>query len=107
MATLKIDLPSDRNRVGRLVLNDDSGRLLSGPFPVCGRANDFAASEHGNPNRSPRLPYGDTPTGEYRMRGIVRTGRGTAYSSATFGKAGMIVLEPMLRLPTRTVVTYW
>jgi len=62
---------------------------------VCGRANDFAASEHGNPTRSPLQPYGDTPTGEYRVRGILETGDGTAYDVKKFGPFGMIVLEPL------------
>ncbi len=95
MPTIEIILASDRNRVGRLILKDDAGRKLAGPYSVCGRANDFAASEHRNPTRSPLQPYGDTPTGEYRMRGIVRTGRGTAYDASKFGKFGMIVLEPV------------
>ena len=95
MPTIEIVLASDRNRVGRLILKDDAGRKLAGPYSVCGRANDFAASEHRNPTRSPLQPYGDTPTGEYRMRGIVRTGRGTAYDASKFGKFGMIVLEPV------------
>ena len=95
MPTIEIILASDRNRVGRLILKDDAGRKLAGPYSVCGRANDFAASEHRNPTRSPLQPYGDTPTGEYRMRGIVRTGRGTAYDGSKFGKFGMIVLEPV------------
>src|SRR5271170_2543187 len=95
MPTIEIVLASDRNRVGRLILKDDAGRKLAGPYSVCGRANDFAASEHRNPTRSPLQPYGDTPTGEYRIRGIVRTGRGTAYDATVFGKSGMIVLEPV------------
>ena len=95
MPTIEIILASDRNRVGRLILKDDAGRKLAGPYSVCGRANDFAASEHRNPTRSPLQPYGDTPTGEYRMRGIVRTGRGTAYDATVFGKFGMIALEPV------------
>src|SRR5271157_450793 len=95
MPTIEIILASDRNRVGRLILKDDAGRRLSGPYSVCGRANDFAASEHRNPTRSPLQPYGDTPTGEYRMRGIVRTGRGSAYDATMFGRFGMIALEPV------------
>src|SRR5271165_6576823 len=95
MPTIEIILASDRNRVGRLILKDDAGRKLAGPYSVCGRANDFAASEHRNPTRSPLQPYGDTPTGEYRLRGIVRTGRGTAYDATLFGRFGMIALEPV------------
>src|SRR5271170_4347820 len=92
---IEIILASDRNRVGRLILKDDAGRKLAGPYSVCCRANDFAASEHRNPTRSPLQPYGDTPTGEYRLRGIVRTGRGTPYDATVFGKFGMIALNPV------------
>src|SRR5271154_4510449 len=95
MPTIEIVLASDRNRVGRLILKDDAGRKLAGPCSVCGRANDFAASEHRNPTRSPLLPYGDTPTGEYRVRGILSTGDGTAYEARKFSQSGMIVLEPL------------
>src|SRR5271165_2552536 len=95
MPTIEIILASDRNRVGRLILKDDAGRKLAGPYSVCGRANDFAASEHRNPTRSPLQPYGDTPTGEYRLRSIVRTGRGTTYDATLFGRFGMIALDPV------------
>jgi hypothetical protein len=95
MPTIDIFLPSDRNRVGQLFLKDGDGRELRGPWYVCGRANDFAASEHGNPTRSPLYLYGDTPTGDYRVRGILATGGGTAYDSKNFGQSGMIVLEPV------------
>jgi len=95
MLTIEVVLGSDRNRVGRLVLKDGAGRTVAGPYSVCGRANDFAASEHGNPTRSALQHYGDTPTGEYQMRAIVRTGRGSAYDAAVFGKFGMITLVPV------------
>jgi hypothetical protein len=95
MPTIEILLPSDRNRAGQLFLKDDAGHSLLGPYAACGRANDFAASEHGNPTRSPLLPYGDTPTGEYRVRGIVPTGGEMGYDESKFGRSGMIVLEPV------------
>ena len=95
MPAIEIELPTDRNRVGRLLLTDNDGFPLLGPYPVCGRANDFAASEHGNPTRSPLRPYGDTPTGQYRVRGFAATGAGTPYDTRKFGRSGMIVLEPL------------
>src|SRR5271170_4527061 len=95
MPTIEILLPSDRNRAGQLFFKANDDRDLRVPWSVCGRANDFAASEHGNPTRSPLLPYGDTPTGEYRVRGILPTGNGTAYDGKKFGPFGMIVLEPL------------
>ena len=95
MHTIEILLPSDRTRSGHLFLRNDLGHQVLGPYAVCGRANDFAASEHENPARSPLLPYGDTPIGEYRIRGIVPTGGGTAYDQRKFGQYGMIVLEPV------------
>ena len=95
MPKLRIQLPRDRNYTGVLRVEDDLGRALAGPFLVCARANDLAASEHGNPRRLQALPYGDTPVGGYRVVRIVSTGRGTQFDASQFGQAGMIVLEPV------------
>jgi hypothetical protein len=92
---LKIQLPKDRNYTGVLRVEDDLGRALAGPFLVCARANDLAASEHGNPRRLQALPYGDTPVGGYRVARTVGTGRGTQFDVGQFGRAGIIMLEPV------------
>jgi hypothetical protein len=94
MARIRVHLPTDRNYTGTLRLEDDTGRVLLGPFPVCGRANNLAASEHGNPNRSPLLRYGDTPLGLYTVAGVLKTGRGTLYDAEQYGHSGAVVLEP-------------
>ena len=95
MPKLRIQLPKDRNYTGVLRVEDDLGRALAGPFLVCARANDLAASEHGNPRRLQALPYGDTPVGGYRIARIAGTGRGTQFEASQFGRAGIIVLEPV------------
>jgi hypothetical protein len=95
MARIRVQLARDRNYTGALRVEDDLGRPLAGPFPVCGRANDLAASEHGNPRRLQALPYGDTPVGGYRVTRIVTTGRGTQFDVGQFGRAGIILLEPV------------
>jgi len=95
MAKIKLELPKDRNYTGVLRVEDDLGRSLAGPFIVCARANDLAASEHGNPRRLQALPYGDTPVGGYRVARIVAAGRGTQFEVSQFGRTGIIVLEPV------------
>src|SRR5215472_12721980 len=95
MARIKVQLPKDRNYTGVLRVEDDLGRSLAGPFQVCARANDLAASEHGNSRRLQALPYGDTPVGGYRVLRIVGTGRGTQFDVSQYGRAGIIVLEPV------------
>jgi hypothetical protein len=91
--TLRIELPANRDYVGRIALLDKGGRLIAGPFAVCGRAGDELATEHGNRSRAATLPYGDTPLGTYRIVGFVRTGSGTKYRADLFGVHGAFVLE--------------
>jgi hypothetical protein len=96
MPQIIIELPKDRSYTGILRLKDDNDFILAGPYLVCGRASDMAASEHGNPSRMPVLPYGDTPTGRYRVDSKpIPTGRGTPYDASQFGSAGVILLEPV------------
>jgi hypothetical protein len=86
-------LPANRDICGTLSIEGPGGRRLAGPFFVGGRADDRLAIDGGNPERNPLLPFGDTPTGAYRVADIVPTGRGTAYPVEEFGAAGMVVLE--------------
>ncbi len=60
-----IELPAERSKVGRLILQDDQGNRILGPFAALGKADDRAAKAKGNPDRDPSLPYGDTPLGSY------------------------------------------
>jgi GH24 family phage-related lysozyme (muramidase) len=94
MRKLVVSLPTNRDFEGVLRLEDDKGRVVAGPFAVCGRADDSAARRHGNSSRHPQLPFGDTPLGRYRMTAILPTGRGTSLSADRFGPNGVIVLAP-------------
>lgn len=59
-------LPEDRAGIGDALLLTSAG-LSFGPFPVLGKADSRMAARHGNPARDPVKPYGDTPTGTYRL----------------------------------------
>lgn len=62
---IAICLPQDRNFAGTLCVLADDGSVLYGPVPAAGRAHSRLAKAHGNPDRNPLLPYGDTPYGGY------------------------------------------
>jgi hypothetical protein len=94
MYKLIVTLPVNRDFEGILRLEDDKGRLVAGPFAVCGRADREAAGQHGNPSCKALLPFGDTPLGGYRMAGILPTGRRTNLPAERFGPYGVVVLEP-------------
>jgi hypothetical protein len=93
--TISIKLPADRTRTGTLVIVDPiTGVNLFGPVPVLGRAARNTATAHGNPNGDPLQPFGDTPTGGYRVVDIVANGAGTSRPVAQYGQSGSIVLDP-------------
>lgn len=93
MSFLSVRLPRDRDRCGALTLYDARGRKICGPFAVAGRASDVLAAANGNVRRDPRLRFGDTPTGAYRIREVLGTGKGTPFDRAQFGPHGIVVLE--------------
>jgi len=93
MNRLLIEFSPDRDRCGRLTLFDRAGRKVCGSFAVAGRSTDSLAAAEGNPRRDPRLRYGDTPTGRYRLGHILKTGKGTFFPAAEFGPHGVAVLE--------------
>lgn len=95
MSKILVKLPVDRNYTGVLQLENDRGRVLAGPFPVCARSNDQAAAEHGNPSRNSLLPYGDTPLGTYKVSHLLSTGEGTSYRMDRYGPHGAAVLLPV------------
>lgn len=64
-AKLLISLPDDRTQLGTLVVCDELGEILAGPFVCDGKSDNAAAIAAGNPDRDPTKPYGDTPLGEY------------------------------------------
>jgi len=91
--SLKVELSSDRDQIGSLVLFKHGVRV-AGPFRAYGRSDNQRAASHGNPTRDPTLPYCDTPTGQYEVPRAVRTGSGTSYSSHSYGSNGALVLRP-------------
>ena len=94
MRQLCIRLPSNRDLEGEIHIEDEHGRVTSGSFPVSGRAADPVAAANGNPGRNPLLPYGDPPTGVYRIGGFRQTGAATGLRTDLYGRAGAIVLLP-------------
>jgi hypothetical protein len=94
MRKLIVALPSNRDIEGTVHLEED-GRILAGPFPVCGRADSTVARRHGNPTRNPLLPFGDTPLGLYRVLGLLPSGFGTALPKKLFGPHSVLVLQPV------------
>lgn len=69
---LRSVLPVNRWLAGRLWLEDDAGTILRGPYPCRGKADSQVAAEHGNPERATTLPFGDHPSGRYRVAAMVR-----------------------------------
>jgi hypothetical protein len=94
-ARITIQLGANRDRTGYLSVCDDLGGVLAGPFPVSARAADSIASENGNPTREPVLPFGDPPTGRYKVVDAIPTGQGTPYRGDLYGDEGAIVLAPV------------
>ncbi len=95
LASIVVELPAERSYAGALSVRDDSGKVVAGPFPVCGRASDKPAAMHGNPNRSALLCYGDTPLGDYRILETSDSGEGTSYPAETYGPHGVLILRPV------------
>jgi hypothetical protein len=93
MSRLVVGLSPDRNVCGILNLYDAQGRRICGPFPVAGRSTDARAAANGNPSRNPLVRFGDTPTGVYQVRDVLKSGRATPFEAARFGPNGIVVLE--------------
>lgn len=91
---IKVELSSDRDQTGSLRLQTVAGATLAGPFSVYGRSDNSKAAAHGNPNRDPTQPYGDTPTGTYEIPRAIATGGATSYGSRSYGPNGALVLKP-------------
>ncbi|MYM28345.1 hypothetical protein GTP58_08415 [Duganella sp. CY15W] len=94
MDQLCIHLPINRDYEGEIWLEDGEGRILLGPFPISGRVADTIAAEHKNPTRDPLLPYGDPPTGTYKLVGIRETGGASKLRADLYGRSGAFVLLP-------------
>jgi hypothetical protein len=93
MIRLQVELPVDRDKSGRLIVIDERDRTVLGPFAVAGRSSSKLASANKNPARDPRFRFGDTPTGDYEVRHILKSGKGTLFPAAEFGPHSVVVLE--------------
>jgi hypothetical protein len=94
MQQLCIRLPGDRDFEGDIWLENADHQIVLGPFPISGRAADSISIEHKNATRDPLLPYGDPPTGTYKIAGIRETGRASRLRQDLYGRSGAIVLVP-------------
>lgn len=94
MQTIKVTLPRGRQFPGSLRLTTTSvggantELTLFGPIPVLGRADSADAARHGNPDRNPLKPYGDTPTGTFACTVV-----GAGDSLRSYGPHGRILLR--------------
>jgi hypothetical protein len=68
---LRSFLPINRALLGTIQAENDEGKILAGPFPARGKADNQDAAAHQNPERYPTRPYGDHPYGEYRVQNVV------------------------------------
>ncbi|AGY59294.1 glucosaminidase domain-containing protein [Gloeobacter kilaueensis] len=91
MVKIHVYLPDDRRQVGRLQLVDDNDEIITGPFPVLGKADNQAAAANGNPSRDPLRKNGDTPLGTYRVS-EVRPTDNEHYPNHSYGPYGFLPL---------------
>jgi len=70
---IRISLPENRDRAGWLEVVGEGGLVVFGPVPAAGRAHDEVARAHGNAERNPLRPYGDTPLGGYVVSGVTES----------------------------------
>src|SRR5215471_4861445 len=89
---LRVELPRDRDRCGRLSLINDRSRVIFGPVWCAGRASDGAAAGYGNDGRSYLLPYGDTPPGGYKIKKFISMRGASPRAVMQFGRFGAISL---------------
>lgn len=68
---LRALLPRNRWNSGRLWVETSAGAILAGPWPCRGKADGQIALLHGNPSRDPTKPYGDHPTGTYKVSALI------------------------------------
>ena len=93
MSKLVVVVPVGRRAAGRAVLLGNDGRVRLPPFRVVATASGLAAARHGNPDRSSRKPFGDTPAGSYVIAGALPPD--PRARSGDDGLLGAIVLAPV------------
>ncbi|MEO8028214.1 MAG: hypothetical protein ABI823_17150 [Bryobacteraceae bacterium] len=88
--SILVELPADRSKLGRISLRDANGALW-GPAACYGKADAQSASAHGNPQRDPLQPFGDTPLGSYAC--AIGRPAVTPRISRSYGPNGYVVLR--------------
>lgn len=76
---IHVELPRDRTKTGALWVLSDNGETLYGPRRCRGKADNAEAASHGNPSRDPTRPFGDHPSGAYRVV-LIEDGKLPAHS---------------------------
>lgn len=104
---LRAYLPTDRRLPGFLrVWNENSHHRLY-DIPCRGKADNARAAAKGNPERDPALPWGDLPSGVYKLTRVTRYDpphrtfgatailldglTGDAFSAAKNGRTGLAI----------------
>jgi len=82
-------LPRDRTQVGVLQLWR-SGALVQ-TFPVFGKSDNAKAQQQGNAKRDPLFPFGDTPTGKWKVTAATKPQENTH----TYGPYPVFMLWPL------------
>jgi lipoprotein-anchoring transpeptidase ErfK/SrfK len=91
---IEISLLKDRTIPATLqAFNDDEERIV-GPVKCLGKADNATAKLHGNPDRTTTRPFGDTPTGDYRVVRLV-THTGGESEVHTYGTFPSVLLDPV------------
>lgn len=93
MLSVRVELPQNRTQTGSLRILNGASTVL-GPLIGYGKADNAAARRHGNPDRNPEFPYGDTPCGEWRIVAIIPTGV-EGLPARSYGPHGALDLRPV------------
>lgn len=93
MYKIDIQLPADRRFCGSLTVYSLTGDAILGPVAVAGKAGNQLARANFNPNRTPLLPYGDTPCGTYRFSRVISMRNAGPSDVARYGRFGIAVFD--------------
>ncbi|MGG6263091.1 hypothetical protein ACQ4M3_07410 [Leptolyngbya sp. AN03gr2] len=89
--TFVIELPQDRNRMGKIyALNSDRQRVM-GPYAIAAKADGITATHYNNRDRNPLRPYGDFPLGQYQITNFYPSNFGIE----SYGNNGILMLTPV------------
>lgn len=79
---------SNRNLTGALEVWHDGAKLAD--FPCLGKADNDMAAKKRNPSRNPERPYGDTPTGLWKVYVSI-----IAQDKDTYGPGPLLLMTPI------------